>query len=199
MMNRCAWCAGNATMEKYHDEEWGIPVHDDKRHFEYLTLEAMQCGLSWTLMLKKRDVFRECFADYDYNKISAFNEEDVHRILSTENMIRSQRKIEAIIQNAKVFCQIIEERDSFDSYIWSFTSGQSLFYPKHHQGQPETCNDLSDCISNDLKKRGMKYLGSITIYSYLQSAGIIQDHEPGCWMFPKLMEGNILTIDRIGR
>ena len=196
MIKRCTWCCDNGINQKYHDEEWGIPLHDDKKHFEYLSMEVMQCGLNWTMMLKKRDIFRECFSDFDYVQIAEYSEQDIDRILNVEGMIKSRRKIEAIIANAKAYLKIIEEFGSFDQYIWSYSDSKSLVYLKHHRGLWEVSNEISDNLSKDLKKRGFKYLGSITVYSHLQACGIINDHSPECYMYEKLVHmGNVRYID----
>lgn len=195
-LRRCGWCCDNGLNQNYHDQEWGIPLHDDQKHFEFLMMEVMQCGLSWTLMLKKREVFRNCFAGFDYQKVSEFTEDDIARILNTEGMIRSRRKVCAIIHNARCFQQIIDAYGSFDKYIWSFSNHKTYIYRKHHQGFWEAKNDLSDRISADLKKRGFKYLGSITVYSHLQACGIINDHAPDCWMYDRLLrETDVEFID----
>lgn len=186
-MNRCKWCCDGGIAQKYHDEEWGIPLHDDKRHFEYLLLEVMQCGLSWMLMLKKREIFRECFKDFEVKAVAQLGEADIEQMLQAEGMIKSRRKIDAIINNAKCFLAVIEEFGSFDTYIWSFSDNQTLVYRKHHEGESEARNELSDLLSKDLKKRGFKYLGSITVYSHLQACGIINDHEPQCWMYEEII------------
>lgn len=186
-MNRCKWCCDGGIAQKYHDEEWGIPLHDDKRHFEYLLLEVMQCGLSWMLMLKKREIFRECFKDFEVKAVAQLGEADIEQMLQAEGMIKSRRKIDAIINNAKCFLAVIEEFGSFDTYIWSFSDNQTLVYRKHHEGESEARNELSDLLSKDLKKRGFKYLGSITVYSHLQACGIINDHEPECWMYEEII------------
>ncbi len=195
-MDRCSWCCDGGIVQKYHDEEWGIPLHDDRKHFEYISMEVMQCGLNWAMMLKKRDIFRKCFDDFDFYQIAKYSERDVIRIMNEEGMIRSRRKIEAVIGNAKAFLQIIEEFGSFDKYIWSYSDHESLIYVKHHNGQGETRNGLSDQISKDLKKRGFKYLGSITVFSHLQACGIINDHSPQCYMYEKLVHmGNVRYIN----
>lgn len=186
---RCRWCCDNGINQKYHDEEWGIPVHDDRKQYEFLMMEAMQCGLNWTMMLKKRDVFRKCFAEFDYNKIAAFGEKEIKDIMETEGMIRSERKIRAVINNAQCFLKIREEYGTFDAYLWSFTEGKTLVYKKHQEGYPESKNDLSDRIAGDLKKRGFKYIGSTTVFSHLQAAGLINDHDPECWMYQLLIDG----------
>ncbi len=184
---RCKWCCDGDILQLYHDEEWGIPIHDDYKHFEFLTMEVMQCGLNWKMMLKKRNIFRECFDEFDYNRIAKYKEAKIQEILETEEMIKSRRKIEAIINNAKCFLDIIKEYGSFDDYLWSHTDYKTYIYVKHQNGYGEAKNDLSDMISRDLKKRGFKYLGSITIYSHLQACGIINDHEQDCWMYKKIV------------
>ena len=196
MTKRCVWCCDNGIVQKYHDEEWGIPLHDDRKHFEYISMEVMQCGLNWTMMLKKREIFKQCFSDFDYVKIADYTKQDITRILGVEGMIKSRRKIEAIITNAKAYLKIIEEFGSFDQYIWSFSDHESLVYLKHHRGQGEVSNEISDKLSKDLKKRGFKYLGSITVFSHLQACGIINDHSPECYMYDKLIHmGNVRYID----
>lgn len=193
---RCRWCCDGGRMQKYHDEEWGIWLHDDQKQFEFLMMEVMQCGLSWNLMLKKREIFRQCFDDFDFHKIAGYGEEKIREIMETEGMIRSERKIRAVIHNARCFLKIIGECGSFDSYLWGYTQGRSLVYRKHRLGEWAVKNELSDRISADLKKRGFKYLGSVTVYSHLQAAGIINDHEYDCWMYPMLTEGkNVEYID----
>ena len=187
---RCSWCLGNELLLAYHDQEWGVPVHDDRKHFEYLTLEVMQCGLNWLMMLKKRDTIRECFDGFDYEKIACYSGNDIQRIMNTEGMIRSERKIKAVIHNAMKFRELIQKYGTFDQYIWSFTDGKTYIYKKHLDGQPETRNELSDAVSKDLKRRGFKFLGSITVFSYLQSAGIINDHSMSCWKFKELSTAN---------
>ncbi len=195
-MERCSWCCDGGIMQKYHDEEWGIPLHDDKKHFEYLLMEVMQCGLNWNMMLKKREVFRACFDNFDYNVIEKYDEKKILDILTTEGMIKSRRKIEAIINNAKHFLEIIKEFGSFDNYIWSFSDYQTFVYIKHQQGNGEVSNELSDRLSKDMKKRGFKYLGSITIFSHLQACGIINDHACSCWMYEELIKrANVRYIE----
>ena len=195
-MERCGWCLDGGILQKYHDEEWGNPLHDDRKHFEYLLMEAMQCGLNWTMMLKKREIFRQCFDDFDYGRIADYTDTDIEKIMGTEGMIKSKGKISAIISNAKCFLEIIEEFGSFDNYIWSFSDHHILIYKKHQQGEGEVRNELSDRLSKDMKKRGFKYLGSITIFSHLQACGIINDHACNCFKYEKLLkESNVRYID----
>ncbi len=179
-MSYCNWEHTSEIDRKYHDTEWGIPVHDDKKQFEYLMLEVMQCGLNWDLVINKRDVFYQCFDGCDYNKIANYTDTDVGRILNTPKMIKSPRKIMAIINNAKCFQKLCTEYGSFCNYLWQFSDGKTILYNKHDEGAIPVSNGLSDKISKDLKKRGFKYLGTIVIYSHLQACGIINDHDKDC-------------------
>lgn len=187
-MNRCEWCLDGGVLQAYHDEEWGNLVHDDKKHFEYLLLEAMQCGLNWTMMLKKRGIFKEQFDNFDYELITKYDEVKVENIMNAEGMIKSRRKIEAIINNAKCFMKVIQEFGSFDNYIWSFSNYHTLIYVKHQKGYGEVRNELSDSLSYDMKKRGFKYLGSITLFSHLQACGIINDHACNCYKYQTILK-----------
>lgn len=175
-MTRCPWCLINDLEIKYHDEEWGVPVHNDRKQFEYLMLEVMRCGLSWDTVLKKREIFRACFDYFDFDKIADYSEADIERILNTPGVIRSRRKIEAVIENARCIQQIRKEFGSFSDYLWGWTNGKTLLYRGHELGNIPASNELSDRISKDLKKRGLKYIGSVTVYAHLQACGIINDH-----------------------
>ena len=186
-MERCPWCLENEKMIRYHDEEWGVPVHDDRKQFEFLMMEVMQCGLNWNMMIQKREVFRACFDDFDFDKVAAYDEVDIERILGTEGMIRSRRKVEAVIHNAQCFQKIQTEFGSFCEYIWSFTKGKTYLYMGHQKGGIPASNGLSNRVSADLKKRGLKYMGPVTVYSHLQACGIINDHWEGCFRYQKLI------------
>jgi len=179
-MPYCDWKHTSELNIKYHDEEWGIPVHDDRKQFEFLMLEAMQCGLSWNIIINKREIFRRCFANFDYDKIAAYTESDVARIINTEGMIKSPRKVQAVINNARCFQKIRAEFGSFCKYLWAYSEGKTIIYDGHDEGHIPACNELSETISNDLKKRGFKYLGSVTVYAHLQACGIICDHDKNC-------------------
>lgn len=187
-MERCKWCLCNEKMLKYHDEEWGMPLHDDGRQFEFLMMEVMQCGLNWNMMIQKREIFRDCFDGFDYIKVALYGEEDIERIMQTEGMIRSRRKIEAVIHNARCFQKVREEFGSFSAYLWRFSDGKTLFYEGHESGMLPARNGLSDEVSRDLKKRGFKYLGSVTVYSHLQACGIINDHVKECFRYQDAAE-----------
>lgn len=186
-MERCSWCNANEKMQKYHDLEWGVPLHDDYGQFEFLMLEVMQCGLNWNMMIQKREIFKKCFDNFNYDKIAKYDEKDVERILNTDGMIKSPRKVNAIIHNAKCFQKIREEYGSFSNYIWSFTKGKTYLYSGHEKGKIPACNGLSDIISKDLKKKKLKYMGSITVYSHLQAIGVINDHIENCFRRQELI------------
>ena len=189
-MSYCDWDQASEECIRYHNEEWGIPLHDDRGQFEFLTLEVMQCGLSWELMIRKREVFRKCFENFDFDKIARFDEKDEVRIMETPYMIRSIRKIRAVIQNARCFQGIRREYGSFCKYLWDHSDGKTIIYDRHPDGFIPVSNGLSERISNDLKKRGFKYVGAVTIYSHLQACGIICDHDPDCPCYQKIVAAN---------
>ncbi|HJB89152.1 MAG: DNA-3-methyladenine glycosylase I [Blautia sp.] len=195
-MGYCGWANTDPLDKVYHDTEWGIPVHDDRHMFEHLTLECMQCGLSWVLMLKKREIFRKCFDNFDYDRIADYNEADVERILNTEGMIRSPRKVNAIINNARCYQKVREEFGTFCDYIWSYSDGKTILYQGHDAGRIPVSNGLSARISKDLKKRGFKYVGPVTIYSHLQACGIINDHDKDCPCRKKILDGYPTVVRR---
>lgn len=187
-ITRCPWGENNDLLRRYHDEEWGVPLYDDNRQFEFLMMEVMQCGLNWNMMLKKRDVFRACFDDFDFEKVAQYGEKDIERIMNTPGMIHSPGKIAAVIHNAQCFLKIRDEFGSFSSYIWGFTKGKTYLYSGHQKGNLPAKNGLSDTVSKDLKKRGLKYMGSVTVYSHLQACGIINDHCKTCYRFEELIK-----------
>jgi len=178
MPKRCFWVnMNNPLYVKYHDNEWGIPKYDDKYLFELLVLESFQAGLSWECILNKREYFRTALEDFDYNKISLYDETKINELMNNKNIVRNRRKIAALISNSNVFISIQKEFGSFSNYIWSFTNNKQII----HKGNIiYTHNSLSDKISKDLKKRGMKFVGTTIIYSYLQAIGIINDHDSDC-------------------
>lgn len=179
-MSYCNWGGTSSVNQIYHDTEWGIPLHDDIGQFEFLLLEVMQCGLNWDLVINKRAVFRKCFDNFDFNKIATYTDEDIERIIKTTGMIRSVKKVSAIINNALCFRKIVAEYGSFSEYLWKFSDYKTVLYHKHDEGYIPASNGLSDKISRDLKKRGFKFLGSIVVYSHLQACGIINDHDKNC-------------------
>jgi len=180
-MKRCSWVDEKSEIYiKYHDEEWGVPKYDDRELFELLMLESFQAGLSWITVLKKRDAFRIAFDNFDVKKISQYSDKKVKQLLQNEKIIRSNGKINAAINNAKIFMQIQKEFGSFSNYIWNFTDNKII---KNTTGETIVSSALSDTISKDLKKRGMKYVGTVIIYSYLQAIGVIDDHDKTCFKY----------------
>ena len=175
--NRCSWAGPDEIYIKYHDEEWGIPTHDDRELFEMLVLESFQAGLSWITILKKRQNFKKAFDDFDVEKVAGYGESKISELLENDGIIRHKGKIASAINNAQVFIEIQKEFGSFDSYIWSFTDGEII------KAEYLTESDLSKDISKDLKKRGMKFVGPTIIYSYLESIGIIDNHQEGCFRY----------------
>ena len=179
-MSNCDWAGVNPNSRRYHDDEWGVPVHDDIHMFEHLSLECLQCGLSWNLMLAKRQIFRRCFDGFDFDRIARYDESDAARILNTEGMLRSPGKVSAIIRNARGCQAIRAEFGSFCDYFWSFSGGKTLLYDGHDIGPIPVSNGLSARIARDLRKRGFSYVGPVTLYSHLQACGIINDHDRDC-------------------
>lgn len=176
---RCKWVdLKSETYIKYHDEEWGVASYDDGYLFEMLVLESFQAGLSWITILNKRENFRKAFDSFDYTKIASYDEEKIKELLQNEGIIRNRRKVTAAIDNAKIFMKIQKEYGSFSKYIWSFTNNEII---KNEDDNLKTTSELSDNISKDLHKRGMRFVGSTIIYSYLQAIGIIDDHEIACF------------------
>ncbi|MDY4745836.1 DNA-3-methyladenine glycosylase I [Veillonella caviae] len=194
-MHTCEWPT-TPLYQDYHDHEWGRPVHDDKKQFEHLMLEVMQCGLSWITVLNKREDLRIAFDDFDYKKIALYTDADVERIMNAPNVIRSERKIRAIIHNAQRFIEVQRDFGSFCNYIWAFTGGKTLVYEGHPEGNIPAKNELSERISNDLKQRGFKFLGPVTIYSHLQASGLINDHGRDCPCFDDINESTNIVYKR---
>lgn len=180
-MKRCFWVDEKSEIYvKYHDEEWGVPKQDDRDLFELLILESFQAGLAWITVLKKREAFREAFDNFDMEKVASYDESKVEELLQNAGIIRSRGKILAAISNAKIFIEIQKEYGSFSNYIWAFTDNKVI---KNTSGMLPVSTPLSDKISKDLKKRGMKYVGTVIIYSYLQAIGVVDDHEQGCFKY----------------
>lgn len=179
-MNRCSWVnLNNPLYIKYHDNEWGQPVYEDTKLFEMLLLESFQAGLSWECILNKREAFKEAFDNFNYKKISNYDDKKIEELMQNKGIIRNRRKITATIKNAQIFMSIQKEYNTFSKYLWHFPKEKIIYeYNK-------TTSPLSDEISKDLYKRGMRFVGSTIIYSYLQAIGIINSHEPGCFCYRK--------------
>ena len=176
----CNWKDSSKQMQAYHDTEWGVPTHDDQKLFEYLVLESMQAGLSWELIISKRETIRKCFCDFNVEKVASLNTEAINHIMRTDNMIKSLGKVNAMISNANAFMNVQQEFGSFDKYLWSYSNYKTICYRGHEKGIDVSKNTLSELISKDLKKRGFKYVGPVIIYSYLQACGMINDHDEKC-------------------
>lgn len=194
-MHICEWPT-TPLYQDYHDHEWGRPVHDDPKQFEHLMLEVMQCGLSWITVLNKREDLRIAFDGFDYKKIALYTDADVERIMNAPNVIRSERKIRAIIHNAQRFIEVQRDFGSFCNYIWAFTGGKTLVYEGHPEGNIPAKNELSERISKDLKQRGFKFVGPVTIYSHLQASGLINDHGRDCPCFDDINESMNIVYKR---
>lgn len=180
-MKRCKWAQNVSELyTKYHDEEWGVPKYDDKELFELLVLESFQAGLSWITILNKRENFRKAFDNFDVEKIACYDDKKIEELMNNPSIVRCKNKISAAINNAKVFINIQKEYGSFSNYIWGFTNNKVI---KNTTDKIAVSTDLSDKISKDLKKRAMKYTGTVIIYSYLQAAGIVNDHEKECFKY----------------
>lgn len=182
-MIRCGWCGNDPLYVKYHDEEWGVPVHEDRKHFEFLVLESAQAGLSWITILRKRENYRKAYDDFDFIKVAKYDDEKINELIQNEGIIRNRLKIAASINNAKLFLKIQEEFGSFDNYIWAFVGNKPLINHWGSTSHVPATSELSDKISKDLKKRGFKFLGSTTTYAYLQATGIINDHITSCFRY----------------
>ena len=187
-LTRCPWCGTHPLYIKYHDEEWGVPVHDEKKHFEFLSLESAQAGLSWLTVLRKRGSYCKAFEDFDPIKVATFDEKKVEELLANEGIIRNKLKIKAAINNAKRFLEVENEFGSFDSYIWQFVDNKPIinFFSKLSEIPAST--PLSDKIAKDLKKRDFKFVGTKIIYAHLQATGLVNDHLTGCFRFQEIIQ-----------
>lgn len=182
-MNRCPWCGNDELYIKYHDEEWGVPVHEDRKHFEFLVLESAQAGLSWITILRKRENYRKAYDNFEPAKVAEYDENKILELMNNPGIIRNRRKIEASINNAKEFIKIQEEFGSFDNYIWMFVNNRPVVNHWNDISEIPATSPLSDEVSRKLKKRGFKFLGSTIIYSHLQATGIINDHITTCFRY----------------
>lgn len=185
-MQRCPWCLVDPIYIKYHDEEWGVPVHDDRKHFEFLILESFQAGLSWITILKKRENFRRAYSDFDPHMVSQYDEEKIIELLKNEGIVRNRKKIEASIHNAKKFIEIQKQFGSFDEYIWRFVNYKPIINSWEKIEDIPSRTELSDVISEDLKRRGFAFIGSTIVYSYMQAVGLVNDHLVSCFRYKEL-------------
>ena len=182
---RCGWCIGKPLYEQYHDEEWGFPVYDDQKQFEFLVLESAQAGLSWYTILQRREGYRKAFANFDYKKVAKFPQSRVEELMLDASIIRNRLKIEATVNNAQRFLEVQKEFGTFSKYIWSFVGGKPIVN-KHEslRSVPATTAE-SDALAKDMKKRGFKFLGSTTLYAHMQATGLVNDHVLDCHRYKK--------------
>jgi DNA-3-methyladenine glycosylase I len=183
---RCSWCTGFDQYIKYHDEEWGVPVHDDTVHFEFLILEGAQAGLSWSTILKKRDGYRKAFAGFDPRKVARFTEAKLEKILLDPGIVRNRLKVYAAVNNAKRFIEVQKEFGSFDKYIWSFVNGKPILNNRKSLKEIPPTTKESDALSKDLLKRGFKFVGSTIIYAHMQACGLVNDHVVNCFRYKEV-------------
>ncbi len=182
---RCPWAANDALYIKYHDKEWGIPVHNDKKLFEFLLLEGFQAGLSWRTILYKRQNFRKAFDNFDFNKIAKYDKRKINSLMKDVGIIRNKLKIESAVTNAKAFIAVRKEFGTFDKYIWGFVDGKPIKNKFKTNKEIPARTELSDLISKDLKKRGFNFVGSTIIYAHLQATGMVNDHLVDCFCYNK--------------
>ncbi len=180
-MPRCPWPSDNPLMIEYHDTEWGVPVHADRKLFEFMVLDAFQAGLSWAIILRKRDAFRKAFRNFDAKKIARFTKDDIRRLLKDEGIVRNKLKINATINNAKLFLGIVKEFGSFDAYIWQFTGGRMKVNRYTSLKQIPAKSREAEAMSKDLKERGFTFVGPTICYAFMQAAGMVNDHLVGCY------------------
>ncbi|MFB3886460.1 MAG: DNA-3-methyladenine glycosylase I [Thermodesulfobacteriota bacterium] len=187
-MKRCEWANKDEFERSYHDKEWGVPIHDDRRIFEFLVLEGSQAGLSWSIILRKREGYRKAFDNFDARKISRYSETDVSRLLANPEIIRNRLKIKAAITNAQAFLKVREEFGSFDRYIWQFVHGRPIQNAWKKMTDIPSSSPESEAMSKDLQKRGFKFVGSTICYAFMQAVGMVNDHVVDCFRYKMLKE-----------
>ena len=183
---RCAWCIGDPLYETYHDEEWGKPVFDDNKLFEFLILETFQAGLSWITVLRKRENFRKAFDGFDYKKVANYDQKKIDSLLQDAGIIRNKLKIHATVSNAKAFMEVQDEFGSFSNYIWGFVDGKPIKNKFKSIKDLPANTPLSDTISKDLKSRGFKFVGTTVVYAHMQATGMVNDHETSCFRYNEI-------------
>ena len=187
-IRRCPWSEGvDPAYETYHDTEWGVPVHEDRRHFEFLLLESAQAGLSWWTILRKREGYRRAFAAFDPEKVARFDARAAARLMQDPGIVRNRQKIEAAIANARAFLAIQEELGSFDAYVWKFVGGEPIVNRWRKPSEVPVTTQESDALSKDLKARGFKFVGSTIVYAHMQATGMVNDHALGCYRRRQLL------------
>ncbi len=187
---RCPWCGGDELMMEYHDREWGVPLHDDRKLFEFLVLEGMQAGLSWKTILHKRENFREAFHNFDPARVARYDDRIVDRLLADAGIIRNRMKVLATINNAQRFLEVRREFKSFDRYIWEFINGNPIRNRFKAVSAVPARTELSDAVSADLRARGFKFVGSTIVYAHMQATGMVNDHLVGCFRYAGCCDGS---------
>ncbi len=182
MIKRCTWPKNELAL-KYHDEEWGVPLHDDQKLFEFVVLEGAQAGLSWDTILAKRENYRKAFDNFDVQKVARYSDGKVEKLLQDAGIVRNRVKVNAAVTNAKAFIAVQKEFGSFDKYIWAFVDGKPIVNRWHENSQVPATTQVSDAISKDLKARGFKFVGSTIIYAHMQATGMINDHLVSCFRY----------------
>ena len=189
IMTRCPWCGEDPLYVSYHDDEWGSPLHDDARHFEFLLLETQQAGLSWRCILGKREAFRKAYSGFDPVKVARFSSAKIEKLLADPGIIRNRRKVEGAVKNARAFLATAEEFGTFDSYIWRFVDGNPIVNTWRESSSIPVTTSLSDVLATDLKARGFSFVGSTTIYAHMQAIGMVNDHVMSCFRWSELGGG----------
>ncbi|MGA8181209.1 MAG: DNA-3-methyladenine glycosylase I [Desulfobacterales bacterium] len=184
----CSWPKGDSLLIKYHDKEWGVPLHNDRKLFEFLILEGFQAGLSWLTILRKRENFRKAFDNFDFNKIAAYDRQKTNSLLNDSGIIRNRLKIESAIKNAKAYIDVRKEFGTFNKYIWQFTGDKPIHNGFESLNEIPARTELSDLISKDLKKRGFKFVGSTIVYAHMQATGMVNDHIKSCFRYKEIAE-----------
>ena len=183
---RCTWCGTDPVYVRYHDKEWGVPVHNDKRWFEFLILEGAQAGLSWITILRKREAYRKAFDNFDFNKVANYNERKIQSLLKDEGIVRNRLKIRGAVQNANAFLKIRNEFGTFNKYIWDFVDGKPIRNRWKSLKQVPAKTELSDKLSKDLKQRSFTFVGSTICYAHMQATGMVNDHTVDCFRYQEL-------------
>jgi DNA-3-methyladenine glycosylase I len=181
--SRCLWGTDDPLYIRYHDEEWGVPVHDDRKHFEFLVLESAQAGLSWITVLRKRENYRAAFADFDPERVARFTESKIERLLQNPGIVRNRLKVAAAVNNAKRFLEVRNEFGTFDRYLWGFVDGKPVDGRRATHASVPATSEASDRLSRDLKTRGFKFVGSTIVYAHLQACGLVNDHLTTCFRY----------------
>jgi len=185
-IKRCGWCGNDPLYVDYHDKEWGVPVYDDDRLFEFLILEGMQAGLSWITILKKRENFRKAYSGFDPHKIARYDKRKLERLMNNAGIIRNRLKIESSVTNARSFLKVVEEFGSFSDYSWRFVDGAPIKNKRRSMKQIPATSKESDAFSKDLKQRGFKFVGSTVVYAHMQAAGMVNDHLTSCFRYDEV-------------